>query len=116
MWSRVPLVRLIIPFILGILAAEHYSEHIAIPFYIQGMLATGVVLGAAFYGLLFSYATRWIYGIFIILFIACAGYYFSLKYQQQEQTTLETLPLIHASTLPAQWRHLRRGSDHTETP
>ena len=75
MWSRIPLVRLIIPFIFGLLFSE-YLGGCDFPALVSG-LSAGVflVLGGMLYGLIFSHGGRWTYGLMIIFFMFSAGAY-----------------------------------------
>lgn len=74
MWSQMPLVRLIIPVIAGILLAEYAGNKLHIPEYfiiVTGLLA---VAGSFFYGLMFGYKRRWIFGLLIMIFMTGYAY------------------------------------------
>ncbi|MDT8394308.1 MAG: ComEC/Rec2 family competence protein [Bacteroidales bacterium] len=70
MWSQMPLVRLIIPVIAGILLAEYAGNKIHIPAYLIIVMGLIAVAGSFFYGLMFGYKRRWIFGLLIILFMS----------------------------------------------
>ena len=70
MWSRIPLVRLIIPFIAGILATDHVHAETGILLWASAVM---LVSGGLFFQVLFGYSTKWIYGIAIISFMFFCG-------------------------------------------
>ena len=88
MWSRMPLVRLIFPFIAGILFAplQYQYAHLILLW----MSASLIILGGVFFGSLFSYRNKWLYGIFIIVFIFVSASVFTsrMKMQQQHQLSV----------------------------
>lgn len=67
MWSRIPLVRLIIPVITGILLSEKFSLgcRSSAYIYVAGVL---LLLAGYLFGSVFGYRSRWIYGVLVLLF------------------------------------------------
>lgn len=88
MWSRIPIVRLIIPYILGILLSEACEVNAAMPYYVLGIWGGILILGAYFYGLLFSHQKRWVYGALIISFMGSAGFFEAQKKEIDEHDQL----------------------------
>lgn len=79
MWSRVPLLRLIIPFITGIVLSVRLN--LIVTDHIYYFLAFLVIILSLFFGLLFSYWSRWVYGVCVILFFVLCG----LSFVQSEK-------------------------------
>ncbi len=79
MWSRIPLVRLIIPYILGIILSESCNTAFIMPTHAIYILGFAVLIGGYLYGILFSYSRRWVYGFFIIIFMIFYGYFLTEK-------------------------------------
>ncbi len=71
MWSRIPLLRLIIPFVGGILLAPKLVPAAGPAMMLLLLPALLVVAGTLFYSMIFSYRSRWAYGSLIILFFFC---------------------------------------------
>ncbi len=91
MWSRIPLVRLIIPFIAGILIASDFTFSFAEGLTMLWIPALLVLAGGIFYGVWFTYSSRWLYGSFIILFMFCGGYIFAGWKHMQEDKALAVI-------------------------
>jgi len=77
MWSRVPLLRLLIPFVCGLLIPAYSHLHISAA--LLFILAIPVFAGGMFYRHIFGFRSRWVYGLFIIIFMIVSGCYFAGK-------------------------------------
>ncbi len=74
MWSRNPLVRLLIPYVAGVLFAYNQAYAMSLGYMLLWLCACLLLGGGVFYGLLFSYKNMWLYGGLIILFLFCCGF------------------------------------------
>ena len=92
MWSRIPLVRLIIPYIAGILLSVSVSFPISPGISVLWISAIIVFAGGIFYGVLFSYRSRWLFGSFIILFVFSCGYLFTGRMKTKGDEVLADIP------------------------
>jgi len=73
LWSRVPLLRLIIPFIAGIILSYGYDGQIAFSEWCMYAFSAAVLAGGLLYPVFFSFRRRWIFGMMIILMMFFAG-------------------------------------------
>lgn len=96
MWSRLPLLRLIIPFICGIILSVRLNLIVTDSiFYIFAFLI--LVLGF-FFGALFSFRNRWIYGLIIISFFILCGLSFTrseMNQAEERKASISDDPLIY---------------------
>jgi len=89
MWSRVPLLRLLLPFATGLLSPACI--------YLQGgliqicILAFPVLAGGLFYRYLYGYRSRWLHGLFIILFMFACGQYLAGKVNARQDRQLSAV-------------------------
>ena len=74
MWSQVPLVRLIIPFISGIIISTETETVLFMQEYFLYGIAFMVIAGGLTYASVFGYSSRWVYGSFIVIFMFMCGY------------------------------------------
>ncbi len=74
MWSQVPLVRLIIPFITGIIISTETETVLFMQEYFLYGIAFMVIAGGLTYASVFGYSSRWVYGSFIVIFMFMCGY------------------------------------------
>ena len=88
MWSQMPLLRLLIPFLLAILGSEYLWY--GIPMGLLPLLIVGacIITGGLFYGLIFGYRRRWLFGLFIMLFMLVAGTFLNGKRPFEEARQL----------------------------
>jgi len=93
MWSRIPLVRLIIPYIAGIILAAGAGLSISPGIRVLWVFAILVFVGGIFYGVLFSYRSRWLFGSFIILFVFSCGYLFTGRMKTKGDNALAEIPV-----------------------
>lgn len=82
------MLRLIIPFIVGILISVRLDVTIAEYFFY--ILAILILLGGYMYGALFSFRTRWIYGVIIIFFLFLTA---NLYVQKREKARIESMSM-----------------------
>jgi competence protein ComEC len=92
MWSTVPLLRLIIPFTAGILLANAAGGGISVIYDLLWMVAGLVIASGGFYGMLYSYRSRWMHGILINVFFFCCGLVFCSKQLDEREEMLRILP------------------------
>ncbi len=90
MWSRIPLLRLILPYSAGVLMA--YGQGLEANNYLLWIAAVPLIAGGMFYGILFSYRSRWLYGSFIILFMFLSGLFFTGKKESSRKMILSEVP------------------------
>jgi len=90
MWSRIPLVRLLIPFLSGVLAAEWIA--LPVDLTVVFMVAIPLLAGSLFYSFLYGYRTRWVQGFFIIIFMAGYGWYLPGKLEAYRLVKEDVIP------------------------
>ncbi len=91
MWSRIPLLRLIMPYVVGVLISNVQSPGIEDS--VLWIAALPLLAGGIFYGLFFSYSSRWVYGIFIIIFMLICGLFSISKKHSRQEMILSEIPL-----------------------
>lgn len=91
MWSQMPMVRLIIPVITGILLAEYAGNKLHIPAYLIIVTGLVAVAGSFFYGLMFGYKRRWIFGLLIIIFMTGYAYRITKGIRSLEQKRIDEI-------------------------
>jgi len=89
MWSRVPLLRLLIPFVAGLLAPACMQLHGG--FLQICILAFPLLAGGFLYRFLYGYRSRWLHGMFIILFMFGFGLYLTEKVSTRQDRQLHAV-------------------------
>jgi competence protein ComEC len=74
MWSQVPLVRLILPFIIGIIISTETEIVLFMQEYLLYGIAFMLIAGGLTYASIFGYSSRWVYGSFIVIFMFMCAY------------------------------------------
>jgi len=92
MWSRVPLVRLIIPYIIGILLSDEFGGNATLPFKVLVVAGGILIIGALLYGVLFSFRSRWVFGSLVIIFFLSSAYFQQQKGRVKEKAVLLDVP------------------------
>jgi competence protein ComEC len=79
MWSQLPMLRLIIPLIVGIMFAEYLADGVMPQrHYIIGA-GLLVMVFTFFYSIIFGFKSRWIFGILLLSFFAVYAFYITSK-------------------------------------
>lgn len=78
-WSRHPMVRVLLPFIAGILLALKFRADWHIPWYSFALLVLFLIVLVSFYHRWITYRTRWIYGLLVNLILAGMGYELTIQ-------------------------------------
>lgn len=93
MWSRVPLLRLIIPFIAGIMLSVNLAgcygpagSHMLM------FTSAAVALSALMFPYLYGYRTRWLHGLMVILMMFSCGFAFAERKKQNRASADASLP------------------------
>ncbi|MCF8301768.1 MAG: competence protein ComEC family protein [Bacteroidales bacterium] len=73
-WSRYPMVRLLLPFIAGIMIALYLHIPLHIPLFVFAVAISILILMVSFHRKWITYRTRWIYGLLINLLLMGTGY------------------------------------------
>ena len=96
LWSRAPLLRLIIPFVSGIILSYGYDGQMSYARWGMYGLSSAVFAGGLLYPLFFTYRRRWMFGFMIIMMMFFAGLSAS---EGRKEKRAETLALISPEKL-----------------
>ncbi|MCD4744913.1 MAG: DUF4131 domain-containing protein, partial [Bacteroidales bacterium] len=73
-WHQIPLFRLIIPFIIGIILAISFDSEIHIPLLLFIILSLFIAVFVFFSKKISNYKTRWLFGVIVYVLIFFLGF------------------------------------------
>ena len=73
-WHQFPFVRLITPFIFGIISAVSLGQEIHVPLFIFGVLFIIILLIVFIPNIFFSFKYRWVFGLLIFVLLYLSGF------------------------------------------
>jgi competence protein ComEC len=93
-WHQFPFVRLITPFIFGIISAVSLGQEIHIPLFIFGVLFIIILLIVFIPNIFFSFKYRWVFGLVIFALLYLSGFELTVqKSQKFKQSHVFQLPV-----------------------
>ena len=90
MWSRVPIVRILLPLVSGLLISKLISPPSGLESLI--LIAIPVLTGGVFFRLVYGYRSRWLHGIFVITFVFWCGHYYAAQTIEQRNEVILSVP------------------------
>lgn len=98
-WRETPLLRLLLPFALGIALADWFAAWLPLP---MVWLSVGLLVVLALANRNYQYGTRWVFGVVLYVFLLLFGYAYALSFN-------ELCRVGHFSEKPGQPLHFAVG-------
>ncbi|MCK4406529.1 MAG: ComEC family competence protein, partial [Bacteroidales bacterium] len=93
-WHQFPFVRLITPFIFGIISAVSLGQEIHVPLFVLGVLFIIILLIVFIPNIFFSFKYRWVFGLVIFALLYLSGFELTVqKFQKFKQLHVFQLPV-----------------------
>lgn len=93
-WHQFPFVRLITPFIFGIISAVSLGQEIHIPLFVFGVLFIIILLIVFIPNIFFSFKYRWVFGLVIFALLYLSGFELTVRKSQKfKQSHVFQLPV-----------------------
>ena len=102
-WHQIPIVRLIIPFITGILLALYLERAIALVYYVLPVLILVYVVFVLLFSKKITHRNNWLLGILQNLILVLAGYSLLIlnipRFHKNDISQYQDLEMIHVSVI-----------------